>query len=565
MPSVQFQLKDLEHLVGTSLPRDREGLNKIVAYVKADVESIESEGGNINVSIEIKDSNHPDIWCVEGIARALRGFMRHLPAKQAKVVRTSGMTVHVDKGLRDVRPYIACALIRDIHTSEEALKSWIGLQEKMDQTYGRKRRKSSIGFYRASQITPPLHYTVSKPDETSFVPLGGTKSMTLREIIENHPKGIEYGATISRHSEWPVLLDDEDRVLSFPPIINSNDLGHITPDSRHVLVEVTGTDVETVQNTLKIVATTLAERGGEIHSCTQKYAYYPTKSITPNLKETPFQLSVEFTNHLLGTTLQSKQLSSFLKNAGFPVRKTLKDTITVGVPSYRLDIMHQVDVIEDVAIAMDVNNLKPEWPNIFTPGALAPQTGKLDNVAELMVGLGFQEVMTYSFGSEETLFKRMNLHEEGQIELLNPSMSNYTTLRPWLLPSLLEFLSNNTHVEYPQRIFEVGRCFDRSNKVSSGVRDTPKLCAVTIHATAGFTEIKQSLDAILRSIGTNYTVQSSKHPSMLDGRTGEITRGDGSTMGIIGEVNPKVIKEWGLSLPVGMFELDLSLAIAPGI
>jgi len=156
------------------------------------------------------------------------------------------------------------------------------------------------------------------------------------------------------------------------------------------------------------------------------------------------------------------------------------------------------------------------------------------------------------------MMKKMNMPEDEQIELQNPSMTTYTILRSWLLPSLMEFLSNNTHVEYPQRIFEVGQCFTRDPSTPTRVKDIPKLSAVTVHATAGFTEIRQSLDSLLRSLGVEYSVKPSTHPSFLEGRTGQVVSKN-QDIGTIGELNPHVIKAWGLSLPVGAFELDLSI------
>ena len=124
----------------------------------------------------------------------------------------------------------------------------------------------------------------------------------------------------------------------------------------------------------------------------------------------------------------------------------------------------------------------------------------------------------------------------------------------------MQFLSNNSHVEYPQRIFEVGNCFTRDPSTPTSVKDIPKLSAVTVHATAGFTEIRQSLDSLLRSLGIEYSVKPITHPSFLEGRTGQIVSKN-KDIGTIGELNPQVIKAWGLSLPVGAFELDLSLLL----
>src|SRR5438445_2415238 len=271
---------DLEDLLGQKVPRDEDGLNEIFAYVKGDVESLDEL--NDSASIEVKDSNHPDIWSVEGIARALRTHLGLAKPKAPILSGRSVLRVTIDRRLGPIRPYIATSIVKSVKPSESALKSWISLQEKMDLTYGRKRKRASIGFYRADLIKSPLRYTVGDPDKTSFVPLGSTEKMSLREIVEKHPKGIEYGGIISPFKDWPLLTDGDGEVLSLPPIINSNDLGKVSTETKNILVEVTGTNVDTVGNTLKIVVSALAERGGKLYSCAQTYADRPSKQvITP--------------------------------------------------------------------------------------------------------------------------------------------------------------------------------------------------------------------------------------------------------------------------------------------
>jgi phenylalanyl-tRNA synthetase beta chain len=545
----------LETLLGSKVPRDRDGLNQILAYVKGDVESLDELNGTAN--IEVKDSNHPDIWSVEGIARALRGFLGKRPGTPPKIRGRSTLKVVIDKRVRQVRPYLAVAIVKGVKTSEEALRSWIGLQDKMDQTYGRRRKKASIGLYQADIVKSPLNYTVAKPGEKSFAPLGMEDKMTLAEIVEKHPKGIEYGPIISPFKEWPLLADGEGRILSLPPVINSNDLGRITTDTRNILVEVTGTGFEVVNNTLKIVVTALSERGGGIFSCNIDYPYgTPRKNVTPDLNPTNAALSVDYANELLGTSLTSGEVVRLLRRASYGAEPKGKNLVQVKVPCYRLDIMHPVDLVEDVAIAMNLNKLQPEWPQVWTPGGLTAQTDRLDTIAEVMVGLGFQELLTYSLTSRDSLEQRMNSPPAQLVDLKNPKMSTLTSLRNWLLPSLMEFLSSNTHIDYPQRVFEVGTCATPEGHKVGQVLDHRKLSAVTVHANAGFTEMRACLDALLNSVGVDFKVVPQTHPSFLEGRSGEVTSGGGS-IGMIGELHPQVIKAWGLSLPCAAFEIEV--------
>jgi phenylalanyl-tRNA synthetase beta chain len=519
------------------------------------VESLDEQ--NDSVSIEVKDSNHPDIWSVEGIARALRTHLGIAKPKAPVLSGKSGLRVTIDHRLAQIRPYIATSIVRNVKPSENALKSWISLQEKMDLTYGRKRKRASIGFYQADLIKSPLRYTVGNPDDAVFVPLGSTEKMTLREIVEKHPKGIEYGGIISPFKAWPLLIDGEGKILSLPPIINSNDLGKIGSDTKNILVEVTGTNVETVGNTLKIVVAALAERGGKIYSCTQSYTDQSAKPvITPDLKSTLKELSVGYANRLLGATFKPSEMIRNLVRAGHPARQVSKDILRVESLCYRIDIMHQVDLVEDLAIALDINKLDPEWPKIWTLGGLAPETERHESLAEIMIGLGYQELLTYSLTSSEVFVDKMGLERESHAELLNPKMSTHTAMRSWLLPSILSLLKDNTHVDYPQKVFEIGPCVVVNEKDEVQTETRYKIAAVTIHTGAGFTEIRSCLDTLLASIGIHFEVVPTTQPSFLEGRTGEVMS-EKRRLGVVGELHPKIIRAWGLSLPVAAFELEI--------
>ncbi len=535
------------------MPRDRDGLNEILAFVKGDVESLDGD----DVTIEVKDSNRPDIWSVEGIARALRTALGTGRTREIRIAGSSGLRVVVDKRVRPIRPYISTAIIKGLRPTEEALKGWIILQEKLDQTYGRKRKRASIGFYQADLIESPLSYTVAEPEEVAFAPLGTEKKSSLREILTTHPKGIEYGSIISQFDKWPILVDGGGRVLSLPPIINSNDLGRITAETRNILIEVTGTNPETVHNTLKIIAYTLAERGGRIYSCLETYSYgTPRRVLSPDLSPTVASLQLSYINKLLGTTLSIKEASRYAEKAGYRVRRSSGDTIHLEIPSYRIDIMHPLDMVEDIAIALDINKLKPEWPKIWTVGALSQETNETETVAEIMIGLGFQEVLTYALTSPQVVVDNMQMNPGGLVELLNPKIATHTVLRNWLLPSLLEFLSRNTHVDYPQRIFEIGPCIARERNPSQPIQESREIAGLTIHATAGFTEIRSSLDALMENIGRTFEVRNREHASFLSGRCGAIISAN-REIGVIGEINPRVTKSWGLNLPAAAFEVEM--------
>ncbi len=554
MPTVEVIRRDLEHLLGMQLPEDVERLNEILAYVKGEIKGQDEE----EIRIELKDSNRADLWSVEGLARALRGYLGlETGLKEYKVESSSGVEVYVSPKLKDIRPYIGCAIIKGVDLTDDAIRQLMRFQDKMDQTVGRNRRRTSIGLYEFDLVKPPLRFTVAKPKEVSFVPLDFEDKLTLKEILEKHPKGIEYGHIIRRFPAWPIFMDSEDQVLSFPPIINSNDLGRITEETKNVLVEVTGTSYKAVLDTLINMTVSLADRGGKIYSAEIHYPYSElADDVTPKLDVETVCLDVSYIQKFIGLKLSTSEIVSLLEKARFGVSESSDSRISVQVPCYRMDILHPIDIVEDIAIAYDYNRIPAEWPNLPTIGELSSETEFRNLIRELMVGLGFQEVLTYIITNPETLFARMNIEPSRVVELANPKIATMTCLRSWLLPSLMEFLSHNVHVSYPQRIFEVGYCVLHDETRENMTRDVEKLACVNIHSNANFTEVKAQLDALLSNLGLKYELEETEHGSFVKGRVGKIIL-EGKEAGIIGEIHPQVLQNWKLENPASAFEISV--------
>lgn len=553
MPTIEVIFNDLQRLVGSRLPRERERLSEALLYVKGEVESFEDE----IVKIEIKDGNRPDLWTVEGIARELKGALGiEKGLKAYKVEEYSNVEVHVDPKLEKIRPYIGAAVIKNVKLDNDALRGVINLQEKLDHTYGRKRKRTSIGLYNFDLIKPPLHYSAVKSTAVSFVPLDFSEKMSLKEILEKHPKGLEFGHIVKNQHFWPIFTDSEDQVLSFPPIINSNDLGKITEEVENVLIEVTGTSLETLMNTLTIVTVSLADRGGKIYSAKIVYPYKDVKTvIAPKFENKTMTIPTKLFNEVLGLNLSLKDITDNLKKARYGASATPK-RVNIEVPCYRVDVMHAVDVIEDVGIMYGYNNIEPRWPQLATIGETSQNEKISDLVREVMIGLGFQEVLTFSMTNKERLFDKMCVEKTAVVEVSNPKTLTYTCLRNWLIPSLVEFLSNNTHVEYPQKIFEVGDCvlFDELSETKT--RDVRKLACINSHSTSNFNEAKAVLDSLFLNLALNYQLEEISHGSFIEGRTGKILV-KGEKVGIIGELNPEVLEHWKLGNPSAGFEVDL--------
>jgi phenylalanyl-tRNA synthetase beta chain len=558
--AITATVADLEKLTGFRLPRDNDELNELLYYVKCELSGqsrTEQIDDTTELQLENVDTNRPDTWSAEGIARVLKGLHEtETGIRKYSLARKPAVEIFVDRELKQIRPYIACVVAKGTTLTDETIRSIIHLQEKLDLSYGRRRKRASIGFYDFKLIRPPLTYRLAQPDAIKFVPLDCNEPMSLREILEKHPKGLEYGPIVASNPKMPILLDDAGKVLSFPPVINSNDLGKITPETTDILVEVTGTSEETTLNTLVILSTALADRGAILHPARIHNYGKPSISLTPVLHERTLQISLEDVNRLIGLTLKRTEIVTLLRRARFNVAKSSSKKLKVIVPCYRLDILHPVDVIEDISITYGLNKLKPKWPADMTIGGLSPVHEYVDRAKLLMIGLGFQEIMTFMMTNPEKQFTKMNQNPTEYVEVGNPKLTTMTCLRSWLLPSLLEFLGNNTHVEYPQKIFELGICTLPQLAAPNRAQDILKLGCVSAHSRANFTEMKSNLEPLMTNLGLEFVLQPTSNPSFLEGRAGSILIG-GRHVGIIGEVHPQVLGNWKLEDPVAALELDV--------
>ncbi len=558
MPTIEVNYSELETLLGIELNDDMERLDEILSYVKSEVKNFNKQD-NV-VSVEIKDTNRPDLWSVEGLARALRSYLKIEKGARDYFANNSIVEVNVAPLLKNIRPYIGCSIIKEVDLTDDIIRGFMHLQDKLDQTYGRSRQKTSIGLYDFDQISAPLSYVAVNPTEYSFVPLGFEKKITLSEILEKHPKGLEYGHIVDKNDLYPLLLDSKKKVLSFPPIINSNDLGRVTEKTKNLLIEVTGTMYQTTINTLNLVTIALIDRGGIAYSASVNYPedkfYNFRKIVTPVFKSRIIRLDVEYSKKVLGLDLSAKKIADLLLIAGLGIKKINKDSVDVIIPCYRVDVMHQIDLIEDVAVAYGYNNIKPVWRDLPTTGSMLPDQHLKDASRELMVGLGYQETLNYTLTSLENLFDKMNLEKQKVVELINPKIVTMTCLRNWLLPSLLEFLSNNQSVEFPQKIFELGKVilFDKNSETQT--RDEYWLAGITAHPTASFTEIKSILASFFMNIGLDWIIEQTSHPSYVEGRVGKVIV-DKKEVGVLGEINPKVLENWNLENPAAAFEVNL--------
>ncbi|MBU5689190.1 MAG: phenylalanine--tRNA ligase subunit beta [Candidatus Aenigmarchaeota archaeon] len=545
MPTIKVNRKDFCQLVGKNF--SMEEIAERIPMLGVAWEG--NEGDDFEVEVF---PNRPDMLSVEGLARAFSAFMNIKTGLREYHAEQSEYMAIVDPSVVEVRPVFVACVIKDVNLSDEFIKSIIQMQEKLMLTHGRKRKKVAIGLHDLDKIRFPITYSVVN-ENFSFVPLEQEKEMTIKQILEELPKGKEYG-WILQGNKYPIITDAVGKVLSFPPIINS-EYTKLETKTRNIFVDITALDEKAANEVLNIIATTFADRGGKIYRVKIKY---PDLVIyTPNLNSKTINVDVNYINKILGLSLSVEEIKKYLSMMGYSSSEVKKGILQVNIPCYRTDIMHAFDIVEDVAIAYGYENFEAEQPNIATIGeedALEAFSNKLRN---FLVGYNLQEVLTFILNNKENLFKKMNVEEEEIAETANSKTSEYNVVRNWILPSLMEVLSRNKHNDYPQNIFEVGDVVVLSDN-DIGAETIKKLGIVLCHAKASFSEIKSIVQSVLSNLGLNdYQIEELEHNSFIAGRTAKIVI-KGRDIAIFGEIHPIVLENWNIEMPVAACEFNVN-------
>ncbi|HLE55277.1 MAG TPA: phenylalanine--tRNA ligase subunit beta [Thermoplasmata archaeon] len=490
--------------------------------------------------------NRPDLYSVEGIARGLRGFLGLKVGLPRYAVESSGIEFRVDPSVADVRPFAVGGIVRGVELDDRLLRSLVDLQEKIHVTVGRRRRKVAIGIHDMDKVTPPYVYKAVLPQDVRFTPLGAAAEMDLLDVLTKHEKGREFAPLVAGKPLFPIILDAHGIVLSFPPVINGITT-QLTPDTRNLFLDVTGTDFEAVSGTLNILSTALAERGGKIQ--TVKTVYADRTVETPDLTPQPSSMDVQRAKALLGIDVSAETAAELLRRMRYDARPA-GDRVEVLVPAYRMDILHEVDIAEDLAIAWGYDRYPRELPRRQTIGSPLEKNDFADALRELLIGYGYQETMSLAMASDKG-----PLATPARVLIRNPISEDFTTVRSSLLPGLLNLFKLNKHRELPQRIFEVG-------DIVLDARNVPRIAAAAIHHKASFTEVKSIVLSLLRDVGKRGEIESAEDENFIPGRAAAVLVG-GRDIGHFGEIHPRVLEAYALVQPVMAFELDADPLRAP--
>ena len=517
------------------------------------------------IKIELNDTNRPDLWSTAGVARQLRvhgggkasDYSTFMSSKD-KIIDYGNRIVTVDPQLKDIRPYMIAFVISGKPIDEPMLLDIIQTQEKLCWNFGRKRRTVSMGVYRSSMIQWPVHYKAVDPDNTSFVPLQCEQPMTCRQILTDHPKGKDYGWILKDAPMFPLLTDDKGEIMSMAPIINSATLGAVQVGDSDLLVEMTGSDMTSLLLSANIVACDFADAGYTILPCKVEHPYdtgFGKDIVAPFYFQEPATASLSEINRLLGSQLTPEQAIAALEKMGNTVT-VAGDKVTVQIPPYRNDFLHEVDIIEDVMMGMELSFFPPEKPRDFTIGRLSPVTLFSRKAKSLMVGLGYQEMIFNYLGSKKDFIQKMNIEGEKVIEISNPMSENYQFVRPSIIPSLLGAETGSGNAVYPHKIFEIGKIAFLCDEEVTGTRTRQSIGFLTAAGDANFNTAASEVATLLHFLDHQYTVTESNDPRFIPGRQANIMVKD-KVVGIFGEVHPAVLENWAITVPCVAGELDI--------
>ena len=533
--------------------------------------------GNDDDVIEVEVfPDRPDLLSHESLARAVRSFSGSAMESPSIEVGDSATEMAVDPSLEQVRPVIMAAIVRGVDTGstdsekDDFIQSLMDHQEKLHLTLGRKRRFASIGVHDLSTISAPFK-VVTVPESHSFVPLMMTEEMTIREILEEHPKGIEYAHLMDGLQSFPVILDSNDDILSFPPIING-DHTTITETTTDFFIDVTGWDQRACEACLMLVCLSLHERGGSIESV-RVAGWDGETSVTPRGDAVRHRVPDRLIGKVLGLDLGSDEIAGALVKMGGRLieSRTVTDGVNkaerwadcavgerehmVEMPRWRSDIMHPVDIVEDIAIGYGYENM-PEKLSETHMDAIPLQSSHLERrVRASLRSLGIQETLGLTLSNERDQFERVRWPERGSKSVIsNPITVEHTILRQYVLPSLLGLLAANRHHELPQRVYELGEVVRDSG-------NSKRVAWACAEVGGGFTASKGVAQALLRDLGAEmsevaFEPTEDPHGPWIAGR-GARAMASGTEIGQFGEIDPAVSHEFGLRSPIHAGEFDI--------
>ena len=542
MPVVEFPVEDINRLFSDY---DLEYILDMLPFIGLDLEHRDDK----NIRLEYSP-NRPDFSTFYGIARALNGLLgKEMGIPKFEIFENSKNLINVDSSVLEIRPFIVGIVAKGHQLNNKTIKQIVSMQEDLHNGLGRKRSKASIGFHNLDNIDFPLEYTTAQ--NLSFIPLDNSSELTLTEILSNTEPGKKFGKLLDK-SRYPILRDSKGNVISFPPIINSEET-RIRDGVSNLFVEVTGIDKKAVYNVLDNIVATLADIGFKLEAVIMQRGN-TRDSFTANLKTSLPNVKTDYINKSLGLSLSNEDIINCLRKSRLDATVIDSGTINCVIPNYRIDIFGPIDIVEEVVIGYGLYNMEPSLPEFRFYGNKSRQNYFLDKIRQTMIGMGLIENINFILSNKDIHFKKMNLDRPNFFTVNNSKSDEHDILRQSLLPSLLFSLSKNIHEEYPQKLFEIGPIF----KPEKENFEKWNLCCVNAFNGVTFSEIKAVLQTLMEiCFNVKFETNPSENLSFVKGRCADIIY-KGGAIGQIGEISPLLIDSFKIKIPVAAFELDLT-------
>lgn len=572
MPTISIEQKLLRQLLAQhGLEHDIEHMATELPLLGTDVDTCDEH----TLDIEIFP-DRPDLLSGETLAKAIRPFLHGAKSEPSLEVKSGTIQMRVDPALEHIRPIILGAVVRNVKTGnnkeekDEFIKALMEHQEKLHFALGRGRRRASIGVHDLAKVAPPFHVQ-AVPSSTSFCPLAMSEEMTLDEILTSHPKGIDYAHLLEGMDAYPIIFDANNEVLSFPPIINGNHTT-VTQSTEDFFIDVTGWDRRACESSLMLIALQLAERGGQIESV-EVSGFDGTVEHLPNPEPIIHQVTARLLDGLLGRSLTDEEVSTAINRMGGeylgrqPAKEFTSSTVTkmadvvegdsiltIAMPRWRFDILHPVDLVEDVAIGHGYEDLGTDVPK--APLTAVPRTdGHIRRrLRDSLQGLGFMQIQSLTLSNDFDQFEAMRWPPMGEVtRITNPITIDHTLLRQYLLPGLFRLMASNRHHDLPQAVYELGTVI-RDHK------NNERFAFLVAEQGGGFAAIRGRIQALLRDLGAKeYTIKALKGTMgpWLTGRCAKVVI-DGVHVGCFGEMDPAVSAQYELRVPLNGAEFDIA-------
>ena len=543
MPVIELSFSRLQKLIGKV---SKKQISDSLPFLGLDIESEDKDLVRIEYS-----PNRPDYSTDYGVALGLQGLLGiKTGSVKLTIKKSKNYSISVKPTVSKIRPFVTGIIAKNGKIDDKTIKQLMTMQEDLHFGIGRKRKKSSIGIHDLDKILFPLIYTTTTKNH-KFIPLNSEKELSISEIIADTETGKDYGHLLGQSSQVPIILDTNQKTVSFPPIINAA-VTTVTTKTKNLFVEVTGINKDDAEDMLSVVATILQSAGFSLEHIQISGA----NNSSPKLKEKTMIVDPSLINQTLGLNLNTSKIISSLKKSRLNAISKGKN-IVCTIPAYRFDIFGPMDLVEEVALGYGIQNFEPTMSPSQTIGHTNPISLQLKSLNQIIIGLGFLEALNSSLSSKRVLYDMTNRDSKKIISVLDSKSQEHTILRDSILPGLVENLSRNIHESYPQKMFETGSVFNLHDPISEKIN----LAVISAHKDANFTEIKSVLQTALKiGFGIQIQTKTTVDSTFEDGHCANIIF-NGNIIGIIGEIDSKIIENYKIRVPVVGFEISLSNSI----